>query len=449
MRIAVIGTGISGMAAAWLLSRRHEVVVYERNDRPGGHSNTVDMPPPSGVDGAPTPVDTGFIVFNHVTYPNLVKLFETLGVRTETSDMSFAFSVDGGRLEYCGDSLRSLFAQVGNLVRPSHYGMIRDILRFYREAPALLKQVDEGEPSLADYLAANRYGHAFVYRHLLPMGAAIWSTTIGEMMNFPARSFVRFFHNHGLLKVKERPVWQTVSGGSREYVARLTAPYAHNIRRGCAVAGIRRLPHAAIVRDAQGHEDRFDAVVLATHADQALALLEDPSPAERRTLGAFQYQKNRAVLHRDAGLMPKRRRAWASWNYLASSDPADRHRVSVTYWMNRLQNLDPADPIFVSLNPLAEPAPGKATAAFDYDHPQFDAAALDAQTRLPAIQGRQRTWFCGSYCGYGFHEDGLASGLAVAESLGGMKRPWIIAEASPAGFHARPIAPEITAAAAE
>lgn len=452
MRIAVIGTGISGMAAAWLLSRRHEVIVYERNDKPGGHSNTVDLPPLAATasmasDAPSIPVDTGFIVFNHVTYPNLVKLFETLGVRTEKSDMSFSFSLDGGRMEYCGDNLRSLFAQAGNLLRPSHIGMIRDILRFYREAPALLTRVQEGEPSLGDYLAANRYGQAFVYRHLLPMGAAIWSTTIGEMMNFPARSFIRFFHNHGLLQVKDRPIWQTVSGGSREYVARLTAPYRDHIRRGCPVTNIRRRPDGVTVRDARGQEDRFDEVVLATHANQALAVLEDPTPAERRILGAFQYQRNRAVLHRDVNLMPKRRRAWASWNYIASSEPAERHRVSVTYWMNRLQNLDPADPIFVSLNPLIAPATVKTAAAFDYDHPQFDAAALDAQSRMAVIQGRQKTWFCGSYCGYGFHEDGLAAGLAVAESLGGIKRPWIVAEASPAGFQARPVTPDIPAAA--
>lgn len=457
MKIAVIGTGISGMAAAWLLCGRHEVAVYERNDKPGGHSNTVDLPPPARPTGltattandTPTPVDTGFIVFNHATYPNLVKLFETLGVRTEKSNMSFSFSLDGGRLEYSGDNIRSLFAQAGNLVRPSHLGMIRDILRFYREAPALLTRVEEREESLAAYLLANRYGQAFIYRHLLPMGAAIWSTTVGEMMNFPARSFVRFFQNHGLLQVKDRPVWQTVSGGSREYVERLTAPYAAGLRRKCPVVGIRRHPHGVVVRDEQGHEDRFDDVVLATHADQALALLDDPSPAERQILGAFKYQPNTAVLHRDRSLMPKRRRAWASWNYLASSHPGDRHRVSVTYWMNRLQNLDPADPIFVSLNPLAPPAPDATAAFFAYDHPQFDSAALDAQRRLSSIQGRHKTWFCGSYCGYGFHEDGLAAGLAVAEALGGVRRPWIVTESSPAGFHASPVSADPAAAAAE
>ena len=448
MRLAVIGTGITGMSAAWLLSQRHEVIVYERDGRVGGHSNTVDMPPQASDGDAPaTPVDTGFIVFNDRTYPNLIQLFATLGVRTEDSDMSFSFSLDGGRLEYCGDNLRSLFAQPSNLFRPSHISMIRDILRFYREAPGFLSEVGEGEPTLADYLSANKYGAAFIHRHLLPMGAAIWSTTVEEMMRFPARSFIRFFDNHGLLQVKDRTKWRTVSGGSRAYVDRLTEPYAGNIRRGCPVAAIRRDAIGVTVTDAAGHEDRFDHVVIATHADQALAALQDPSPAERQILGAFRYQANAAVLHRDAALMPRRRRAWASWNYLGQSVPADPHRVSVTYWMNRLQNLDPATPAFVSLNPLTPPSPDKVTAWFAYDHPQFDEAALDAQRSLPLIQGSRRTWFCGSYCGYGFHEDGLASGLAAAESLGGVARPWSVTESSPAGYHSRPLSPELVAAA--
>ena len=448
MRFAVIGAGISGMAAAWLLSQRHEVIVYERNDRVGGHSNTVDLPPlaPTG-NATAIAVDTGFIVFNHRTYPNLVKLFDTLGVRTETSDMSFSFSLDDGRLEYSGDNLRSLFAQTENLFRPSHYAMIRDILRFYREAAAVLTGEGDGEPTLADYLATNRYGKAFIHRHLLPMGAAIWSTTVDEMMRFPARSFIRFFDNHGLLQVKDRPKWSTVSGGSRAYVAKLTTPYAADIRRGCPVAAIRREATGVIVKDGAGYEDRFDHVVLATHADQALAALQDPSPAERRILGAFRYETNEAVLHRDPALMPRRRRAWASWNYLGRSQPAGRQRVSVTYWMNRLQNLDPMDPVFVSLNPLSPPSPDKEAAWFTYDHPQFDEPALDAQQLLPTIQGTRRTWFCGSYCGYGFHEDGLASGLAVAESLGGVTRPWSVAESSPAGIHGRPIGRDMKAAA--
>ena len=448
MRLAVIGTGISGMAAAWLLSQRHEVIVYERDERLGGHSNTVDLPSTgSAGDTPPTPVDTGFIVFNHRTYPNLVQLFATLGVRTEASDMSFAFSLDDGRLEYCGDNLRSLFAQTRNLVRPSHYGMIRDILRFYREAAAFLTDDGAGEPTLAAYLAANRYGKAFIHRHLLPMGAAIWSTTVDEMMRFPARSFIRFFDNHGLLQVKDRPQWSTVTGGSRAYVTKLTAPYAASIRRGCPVATIRREINRVIVTDDAGHEDRFDHVVLATHADQALATLQDPSPAEQRILGAFRYETNNAVLHRDAALMPRRRRAWASWNYLGRSEAADPQRVSVTYWMNRLQNLDPKDPVFVSLNPLSPPLEDKVVARFAYEHPQFDQPALDAQRNLPSIQGDRRTWFCGSYCGYGFHEDGLASGLAVAESLGGVVRPWSVAESSPAGLHSRPIDRDMGAAA--
>jgi predicted NAD/FAD-binding protein len=444
MRIAVVGTGIAGMGAAWALNRRHDITVYEAASRIGGHSNTVDAP---GLHpGETIPVDTGFIVFNEATYPNLIRLFETLGVPTEPSNMSFAVSAGSGRLEYSGNNLLTLFSSARCFVRPSHYRMIRDILRFYREAPALLEDGAEEGLTLGDYLARGGYGHGFLYHHLLPMGAAIWSATVAEMMRFPASSFVRFFHNHGLLKTKGRPQWWTVSGGSREYVRRITAGYADRVRTGCPVVDVRRAPAGAIVRDATGGEERYEAVVLAGHADQSLAMLADADAEERSVLGAFRYEGNRAVLHTDAGLMPKRRRAWASWNYMTNGKFDAEAKVSVTYWMNLLQTIDRRAPLFVSLNPLHEPAAGSVIAEFAYDHPQFDQAAVDAQARLRLIQGRGGVWYCGSYCGYGFHEDGLASGLAVGEALG-VPRPWDVADISPAFANATPVDPAYLMAA--
>ncbi len=440
MRIGVIGTGITGMAAAWLLHRDHEITVFEQNGYVGGHSNTVDAP---GADGAPIAVDTGFIVYNEVTYPNLVRLFDHLSVPNQPSDMSFAVSIDGGRLEYSGSNLAALFAQRRNLLRPAHYAMLRDILRFYREAPKLLES-GESDLTLGDYLSAGGYGHGFVYDHLLPMGAAIWSASMQEIMAFPARSFVRFFHNHGLMKVADRPQWRTVSGGSRQYVKRLTAGFADRIHPGRAAVSVRRDPAGVTVIDATGERQRFDQVIIAAHADQALGMLDDAAPDERHVLGAFRYTKNRAVLHSDPALMPRRKRAWAAWNYLSSS--AGDNDVSVTYWMNALQGIDPAHPLFVSLNPLAEPAADRTYRSFVYDHPVFDGAAVAMQPEIGGIQGIRRTWFCGAYCGYGFHEDGLSAGLAVAEALGA-QRPWRCEDASPAGRNVRPVEIERLAAA--
>ena len=303
-------------------------------------------------------------------------------------------------------------------MRPSHYRMLLDILRFYREAPVLLDGGGHG-PSVGEYVVRNGFSSAFIDRHLLPMGAAIWSATPERMMAFPASSFARFLDNHGLLSLGNRPQWMTVRGGSRAYVERITARFADRIRVGRPVVAIERQPTGVRVRDAKGGEDVFDQVVVASHADQALAMLVRPTPAERRVLGSFHYSANEAVLHADPALMPRRRRAWASWSYMAPDvDPDARSRVSVTYWMNRLQNIDPRVPVFVSLNPTVQPRPQKVFRTFHYDHPQFDAAALEAQASLPLIQGADRVWFCGSYLGWGFHEDGLASGLAVAEALG-------------------------------
>lgn len=436
MRIAIVGAGIAGLGAAWLLHRRHEIVVYEAGGHAGGHANTVDVE----VGGRRIAVDTGFIVYNERTYPNLVRLFATLGVPSEESDMSFAVSRDQGRFEYAG-SLGGLLAQPTNLARVDYWRMLRDLLRFYREAPALLETGEE--ISLGAYLARGGYGRPFVQDHLLPMGAAIWSSALDDVLDFPALSFVRFCANHGLLDMAARPRWRTVSGGSREYVRRLTAPFAERTRLATPVAAVRRTPGHVIVRDGRGQEERYDQLVLATHGDQALGILgADAAPDERAVLSAFRYARNRAVLHRDARLMPRRRRVWSSWNYLGEAGADRDPRVSVTYWMNRLQNIDTAVPLFVTLNPLHEPDPETVLGAYGYDHPQFDAAAIRAQRALPKIQGIRRTWFCGSYCGYGFHEDGLEAGFAVAAALDA-PAPWadVIVPASPAAAAVAPLPP--------
>ncbi|HSI41276.1 MAG TPA: FAD-dependent oxidoreductase [Xanthobacteraceae bacterium] len=419
--IAVIGSGISGMAAAWLLSQRHRVTVYEREVRPGGHSHTVSV----DVGGTRTAVDTGFIVYNEATYPNLTALFEHLGVATQPSDMSFSVSLDGGALEYAGTDLRGLFAQRSNLFNPRFWSMLRDLLRFYREAPAHAGKL--GLASLGDYLAREGYGRAFRDDHLLPMAAAIWSAPAQALLDYPAEAFIRFCDNHGLLKLVGRPVWRTVSGGSRLYVDRLTALYADRIRLGRPALAIARTADGVRVRDAAGGNERFDHVVVATHADEALGLLDDADARERALLGAFRYTRNLAVLHTDASLMPKRRGVWASWNYLGRRESAsDSPALCVSYWMNRLQGLTTPVPLFVTLNPVRPPDPKTVLNIDSYEHPIFGGPALTAQRRLWSLQGVRNTWFCGAYFGAGFHEDGLQSGLAVAEALGGVRRPWTV-----------------------
>ncbi len=416
LQIAVIGTGIAGMSAAWLLSSVHRITVHERATRLGGHSNTVDAPGSPG----PSAVDTGFIVYNEAAYPNLTALFRHLDVPTIPSDMSFSVSLRDGALEFAGTDLRGLFAQRRNLFRPRFWRMLRDLLRFYREAPRDLATMDDLELSLRAYLGARRYCSAFVDDHLLPMAAAIWSSPVGLVGEQPAANFIRFCDNHGLLRVRGRPIWRSVAGGSRQYVARLTAPYAQRVRLGCGARSIRRLPGGVLVADDLGRQSRFDHVVIAAHSDQALAMLSDPSGAEAELLGAIRYGVNTAVLHTDASLMPRRRAVWSSWNYLGSGAAKG---LSVTYWMNRLQQLDTAQPLFVSLAPPRPPDPGSILRTETYAHPRLDAAAATAQRRLWSLQGVRRTWFCGAWFGAGFHEDALQAGLAAAEQLGGVKRP--------------------------
>jgi uncharacterized protein len=438
-KIAIVGSGISGLSAAWLLSFSHDVTLFEADDRIGGHSNTVEIE----AGGLRIAVDTGFIVYNEPCYPNLTELFSRLGVATAPADMSFAVSLDAGRVEYAGSDLGGLLAQKSNLLRPRFWSMLRELLRFYREAPRDYQHM--GEESLAAYLDRRGFGAAFREDHLYPMAAAIWSTPTADVGDYPAAAFVRFCENHGLLRLAGRPQWRTVIGGSREYVRRLSAPFADRILTATPILRIERDLAGVTLFDARGVARRFDQVVVAAHADRALAMLADPSEEERRLLGAFRYSCNEAVLHRDPGLMPRRRAAWASWNYLSDGAGHDR-RLSVTYWMNRLQPLGPAPELFVTLNPLRAIPEDRVFARLDYDHPMFDVATARAQPELWSLQGRRRTWFCGAHFGAGFHEDGLQAGLAVAEDLGGLRRPWRAKDDSASIFRH---APRISAEAAE
>ncbi|HBK92774.1 MAG TPA: NAD/FAD-binding protein [Parvularcula sp.] len=417
MRIAVVGSGVSGLAAAWLLSKAHEVVVYEKDRRLGGHANTVEVDTPAG----PVGVDAGFIVFNKPNYPNLTALFEHLGVSVEETNMSFAASIDDGRIEYSGQGLASVFANRESVCSPSHWSMICDLLRFNREARAAVEDGLDEEMTLGAFLVRHRYSKAFVDRFLAPMAAAIWSTPSLDILEYPAASLFRFYANHGLLQVANNPRWNTVSGGSRVYVEKISATMPAAARLGSGAARIARGSGGVIVTDAQGHADRFDHVVLATHADAALAMIERPTTREEALLKAFRYQPNRAVVHSDSALMPKRRRVWSSWNYMGGEGAP-----SVSYWMNRLQNLRCVEDIFVTLNPARPPREDAVIAAFDYDHPMFNVEAMRAQRELWSLQGDGGIWFCGAHFGAGFHEDGLQAGLAVAEDLGGVARPWTV-----------------------
>lgn len=421
--IAVIGSGIAGMSAAWLLSQRHDITIYEKNDRLGGHSNTVMLDTSLG----PTPVDTGFIVFNDATYPNFTALLKHLGVETRASDMSFGVSLRGGRTEYSSVDAAAFLCGGRNLVSPRFWSMTWDLLRFYRTAPLDLLRTRDELISLGEYLNRRGYGDAFQRDHLLPQAAAIWSASLADIHHYPAHAFVRFFENHGLLKLKGRPLWRTVEGGSRAYVEKLTAAYVPRARLSAGAVAVRRDGAGVWVRDTRGRVDRYDDVVIAAHADEALAMLDDASAEERALLGAFRYAKNRAVLHTDAAFMPRREPLWASWNYVG--DHPDGSCV-VTYWMNKLQGIESREQIFLTLNPRTPPRAETVLYETDYDHPLFDAAALRAQEQLWSLQGARNTWFCGAHFGAGFHEDGLQAGLAVAEQLGGVRRPWSVAEES-------------------
>jgi len=415
-RIAVIGAGISGLAAAWLLARNHHVTLYEAAGRLGGHSNTVQV-----ADGADlVPVDTGFIVYNELTYPNLTALFHHLAVPTRASDMSFAVSLRSGRIEYSGSTVAGLFAQKTNLLRPRFFSMLRDLIRFYRHAPAAVSTLDSAM-TLGAFLDGHGYGAALREDHLLPMAGAIWSAEPRQLLDYPARSFIQFFINHQLFNFTDRVAWRTVVGGSRVYVDKLAQSLDGLTRMNSSISRIERNERGVTIHDRVHGNDHYDDVVIGTHADQAISLLADASPEERRLLGAFRYSRNRAVLHRDARLMPRRRQVWSSWNFISDAKE-ENGAPCVTYWMTPLQGLTSRKPLFVTLNPLVEP--DAVLHQEIYDHPLFDRAAITAQEGLWALQGSRRTWYCGSYFGSGFHEDGLQAGLAVAEMLGGEQRPW-------------------------
>ncbi|MGI9356890.1 MAG: NAD(P)/FAD-dependent oxidoreductase [Rhizobiaceae bacterium] len=424
LKIAVVGSGISGLSAAWLLGKRHDVTLIEADDRLGGHTNTVT----ADVDGQAIDIDTGFICFNSVTYPNLIALFEHLDVPLHETSMSFSASLAGGTYEYSGGTYSGMLAQPSNAFRPGHWRMIRDILRFFKQAPADMATVTDSE-TIGEYLQARGYGVEFRDHHLIPMAAAIWSSGLGDMLNYPARSFIRFFENHGLLQVSGRPKWGTVHGGSKQYIDKFLTDSPLQVVTGAGVDRLVRNDSGVVLHTKDGVARPFDQVVIATHADQALAILEAPSYEEQKLLGSFSYSKNKALLHCDRSLMPKRKLAWASWNYLdfrnnMNESPANEEDLCLTYWMNSLQSLPTKENIFVTLNPPVDRPVGNVLANCDYTHPIFDATALKAQQSLWSLQGINRTWYCGAHFGAGFHEDGLQSGLAVAEQLGGVQRPW-------------------------
>ncbi len=411
MRVAVVGSGIAGLTVAAGLAGRHEVTVFEASDWVGGHANTVDVDDEKGGSVA---VDTGFIVFNDWTYPNFVAMLDRLGVASQPSDMSFSLRCERTGLEYNGTSLNTLFAQRRNLFRPSFLHMIAEILRFNREAPVFLGQQDE-TTTLGAWLEAKRYGRTFVEHYVVPMGRAIWSAEEQAMLGFPARFFIDFFHRHGFLSVNARPQWKTVRGGSREYVRKLAAPFSGRIRTSSPVVAVRRLPHEVVVRTAAGDAGHFDTVVFACHSDEALSMLEDPSGAEREILGAFPYAPNEATLHTDESLLPRRPLARAAWNYHLL-DQVGRG-VPVTYDMNVLQSLSTRRRYLVSLNLGDRVDECKVLARFNYSHPVYTPEAVAAQKRHAEISGRRRSFYCGAYWRYGFHEDGLVSGLAVLDQL--------------------------------
>jgi len=415
--IAIIGTGISGLGAAYLLHPHHHITLYEKNAYVGGHSRTVDV---QTTDG-PVAVDTGFIVFNYRNYPLLTGLFSHLDVPVAKSDMSFGASIDHGWMEYGTQYLRNVFAQKRNLLRPGFWRMVMDILRFNKHAKAYL----QSDPELTLGECLNRLGMGPWFReyYLLAMGGAIWSTPLRDMLRFPASTFIRFFDNHGLLTVNDQPQWYTVQGGSREYVKRLTSGFEDRIRTNTGVAKVVRDAGCITVFDTQGGSATYDEVVFACHADQALAMIEQASDTERRILSAFEYQPNRVVLHSDVSFMPRRKQAWASWVYLLEDRHDDRAHFSLSYWMNNLQPLATQQPLIVTLNPAREPDAALVHNDHWFEHPLFDEAAIRAQAEIPVIQGANRLWFCGAYQRYGFHEDGLGSAVAMARAMG-IEKPW-------------------------
>jgi predicted NAD/FAD-binding protein len=407
MRIAIIGTGIAGNTVAWKLRDRHDITVFEAADYIGGHTNTIDVT----EKGRELAVDTGFIVFNDKTYPNFIKILEEIGQASQASEMSFSVHTQDRRLEYCGSSLNGLFAQRRNLFRPSFHRMVRDILRFFREAASDVERFGR-QLTLGEYLRARKYSSAFVDDYLVPMAAAIWSAEPLSIFDMPAIFLVKFFENHGLLQVQDRPQWRVIKGGSREYVKRLSGGHRDRIRLGNPVTALRRSETGVEVTSPQGGREIFDYVFVACHSDQALALLDDASPEERATLGDIRYQSNEAILHTDVSVLPSRRRAWSAWNYFLPTD--DKRHVAVSYNMNILQGLQTDETYIVTLNDDSRIAKDRIIQRIQYDHPMFTLSAMAAQKRQREINS-QRTFYCGAYWRNGFHEDGVVSALAALD----------------------------------
>lgn len=415
-RVAIVGSGISGLSAAWALQSQFDVTVFEAADRIGGHTNTVIFEAPEG----PVPVDTGFIVYNQPNYPNLTALLSLLGVASNTTRMNFSVSAGDRGVEYASHGFAGLFADLRNLVRPRFYSMLADIMRFYRQAPRLA--AIEDNQTIGEFLRDNGYGDAFIKDHLLPMAAAIWSCPVGTILDFPARSLAKFFVNHGLVELGTPFEWASIDGGSCSYIAPLVDGLEDRLKTNTQIVSAERRAGKVHLTTSSGETEMFDHVILACHAPQSASIVKDQDAQERAILSAFQTQSNRAILHTDARLMPKRKRAWAAWNYL--SEHEDNPNLAVTYWMNRLQRLNTKTNCFVTLNPATRPAANTVIAEFEYQHPVFDAAATQAQSDIWDIQGRGNIWYAGAWLGYGFHEDGLQAGLAVAEEMSSWRRPW-------------------------
>ncbi|WP_299375960.1 FAD-dependent oxidoreductase [uncultured Kiloniella sp.] len=414
MKIAIIGSGISGLGAAYLLHPHHDITVYEKGNYLGGHSRTIDISP----KGTRTPVDTGFIVFNHRNYYHLTRMFKHLNVPTIKSDMSFGASIHNGWLEY---GSKGMFAQKRNLLRPRYWKMIWDILSFNKKALPYLE--NNKDASLEQCLNDLNLGDWFKRYYLQAMGAAIWSCSVDTILKFPARTFIRFFDNHGLLSVNQHPQWYTVKGGSREYVQRISASFQDHIKLNCGVVSVKRKNGKVEVLDDKGNTETYDQIVFACHADQALKMLDTPTQAEERILGNFTYQKNTVVVHGDTSFMPRKKGSWASWVYLSEQQDDQNESVSLSYWMNNLQDIDHDSPVIITLNPGRQPAGHLIYDMNEFEHPIFTKEAVDAQEQINTIQGQNNLWFCGAYQQYGFHEDGLASAVRVAQRIG-VSIPW-------------------------
>lgn len=413
MKIAIIGTGISGLGAAYLLNPHHDITVYEKNNYVGGHSRTIDVP----TGDKQTPVDTGFIVFNNWNYPNLLGLFKELNVPYQKSDMSFGVSINNGWLEYASGGL---FAQKRNWLRPAYYKMLLDVLRFNKKAEAYLEK--ETDITLQECLDQLNMGEWFRRYYLLAMGAAIWSCPIETIMQFPARTFLQFFKNHGLLSINNRPQWYTVTGGSREYSSRLIKSFKDKIKLNCGVQNVSTDGDKIIIKDTKGSTAIYDRVIFSCHADEALKMIENPTEFQD-IIGAFDYQDNHIITHSDISFMPQQKKCWASWVYLSEEQEDKKKALALSYWMNNLQGLDPAYPLIVTLNPGRRPQEDLILDEHSFSHPIFDQKAIKAQSQIKDIQGKNNMWFCGAYQRYGFHEDGLLSAVNVVKSMG-IDIPW-------------------------